>query len=82
MDKTKIIFASRKGLNEHISVTQEYRVLKGGADALNIENFVTHSLRKTWGYWTYKASRYNIGLIAVPFRLTSNHFLHYNKYNS
>lgn len=57
------IFVSRKGENEPIAVTQAYRVLKEAANAVGIENFGTHSLRKTWGFWSYKASRYNIGLI-------------------
>ncbi|WP_375539473.1 tyrosine-type recombinase/integrase [Clostridium estertheticum] len=56
------IFRSRKGLNEHITVTQAYRLLKNAAVSIGIENFGTHSLRKTWGYWTYKVSRYR------PFR--------------
>lgn len=65
------IFLSRKGINEHISVTQAYRILKAAAIDLHIENFGTHSLRKTWGYWTYKMSRYNIGLIMDTFNHSS-----------
>jgi integrase len=65
------IFQSRKGLNEPISVTQAYRILKAAAISLHIENFGTHSLRKTWGYWTYKISRYNIGLIMNTFNHSS-----------
>ncbi|WP_298845642.1 tyrosine-type recombinase/integrase [Clostridium sp.] len=65
------IFRSRKGLNEHISVTQAYRLLKNAAVSIGIENFGTHSLIKTWGYWTYKVSRYNIGLIMDTFNHSS-----------
>ncbi|HDI3019217.1 TPA: site-specific integrase [Clostridium botulinum] len=65
------IFQSRKGINSHISTTQAYRILKEGAESLGIENFGTHSLRKSWGYWTYKASRYNIGLIMDTFNHSS-----------
>ncbi len=66
------LFKSRKHTErEHISITQAYRVLKAGAEAVGIENFGTHSLRKTWGYWTYKASRYNIGLIMDVFNHSS-----------
>jgi len=71
LGQDKYIFASRKGYNEPISVTQAYRILKEWAEALNIENFGTHSLRKTWGYWTYKSSRYNIGLIMDTFNHSS-----------
>ncbi|WP_031368501.1 tyrosine-type recombinase/integrase, partial [Clostridium botulinum] len=65
------IFQSRKGINSPISTTQAYRILKEGAESLGIENFGTHSLRKSWGYWTYKASRYNIGLIMDTFNHSS-----------
>lgn len=61
------LFQSRKGENEPISVTQAYRILKEAANVVMIENFGTHSLRKSWGFWTYKASRYNIGLIMDVF---------------
>lgn len=66
------IFCSRKKVYEsHISTTQAYRILKAAATAVGIENFGTHSLRKTWGYWTYKASKYNIGLIMSIFSHSS-----------
>lgn len=63
------LFPSKKG--NHIGRIQAYRVLKEAADILGIENFATHSLRKTWGYWTYKASKYNIGLIMDTFNHSS-----------
>lgn len=65
------IFKSRKGIDEPITTVQAYRILKEAANAVGIENFGTHSLRKTWGYWTYKASRYNIGLIMDTFNHSS-----------
>lgn len=71
LGQANYIFKSRKGLREHVSVTQAYRILKAAAVNLNIENFGTHSLRKTWGYWTYKMSRYNIGLIMDTFNHSS-----------
>jgi len=63
------LFWSKKG--KHIGRIQAYRILKEAADIIGIENFGTHSLRKTWGYWTYKASRYNIGLIMDTFNHSS-----------
>ena len=63
------LFHSRKG--GHIGRVQAYRVMKEAAEALGIENFGTHSLRKTWGYWTYKLSKYNIGLIMDTFNHSS-----------
>ena len=63
------IFPSQKG--GHLGRIQVYRVLKEAAGVIGIENFGTHSLRKTWGYWTYKASHYNIGLIMDTFNHSS-----------
>lgn len=64
------LFQSRKGKN-HITRVQAYRVLKEAAEAIGVENFGTHTMRKTWGYHTYKASRYNIGLIMDTFNHSS-----------
>ncbi|TDT61926.1 tyrosine-type recombinase/integrase [Fonticella tunisiensis] len=63
------IFYSQKG--GHLGRIQVYRVLKEAASAVGIENFGTHSLRKTWGYWTYRMSKYNIGLIMDTFNHSS-----------
>jgi integrase len=62
-------FSSKKG--GHIGRVQSYRILREAAEAAGIENFGTHSLRKTWGYWTYKMSRHNIGLIMDTFNHSS-----------
>ncbi len=63
------LFPSKKG--GYVGRIQAYRVLKEAADLIGIENFGTHSLRKTWGYWTYKISKYNIGLIMDTFNHSS-----------
>lgn len=63
------LFYSNKG--GCISRIQSYRVLKEAAECCGVENFGTHSLRKTWGYWTYKKSKYNIGLIMDTFNHSS-----------
>jgi len=63
------LFPSKKG--GHIGRIQAYRVLKEAAELVGIENFGTHSLRKTWGYWTYIMSKYNIGLIMDTFNHSS-----------
>ncbi|ODM24568.1 tyrosine-type recombinase/integrase [Acetivibrio mesophilus] len=63
------LFPSKKG--GHIGRVQSYRILREAAEAVGIENFGTHSLRKTWGYWTYKMSSYNIGLIMDTFNHSS-----------
>lgn len=64
------LFPSQKG--GHLGRIQIYRVLKEAATVIGIENFGTHSLRKTWGYWTYKISKYNIGLIMDTFNHSSS----------
>jgi len=63
------LFPSKKG--GFIGRIQAYRVLKECADLLGVQNFGTHSLRKTWGYWTYKLSLHNIGLIMDVFNHSS-----------
>lgn len=63
------LFPSTKG--DYIGRIQAYRVLKEASNVIGVENFGTHSLRKTWGYWTYKISRYNIGLIMDTFNHSS-----------
>lgn len=63
------LFYSRKG--GYVGRVQVYKVMTKAAKDLEIENFGTHSLRKTWGYWTYKLSKYNIGLIMDTFNHSS-----------
>ena len=69
LESEDYLFPSKKG--NYIGRIQAYRVLKDAADLIGIENFGTHSLRKTWGYWTYKMSKYNIGLIMDTFNHSS-----------
>jgi Integrase len=64
------LFYSNKS-GSHIQRIQAYKVLKEAATICGVENFGTHSMRKTWGYWTYKASKYNIGLIMETFNHSS-----------
>ena len=63
------LFYSKKGNN--FGRIHAYRVRKEAAEYIGVENFGTHSLRKTWGYWTYKASQHNIGLIMDTFNHSS-----------
>lgn len=69
MTSASYLFYSRKGRN--IGRVQAYRILTDAACNIGIENFGTHSLRKTWGYWTYKVSKFNIGLIMDTFNHSS-----------
>jgi integrase len=69
LSQESYLFWSKKAT--HLGRVQAYRVLKDAADTIGLENFGTHSLRKTWGYWTYKASQHNIGLIMDTFNHSS-----------
>lgn len=50
------LFPSRKG-NKAISPTQAYRQLNKAADFAGVESIGNHTLRKTFGYWFYKATK-------------------------
>jgi len=62
------LFGSRKG--GALSRIQAYRILKDGADALGVENFGTHTMRKTFGYFIYQQTK-NIGLLMDLFNHSS-----------
>ena len=70
LPRDSYLFLSRKTGN-NIKRIQAYKVLKEAANVCGVENFGTHSMRKTWGYWTYKASKFNIGLIMETFNHSS-----------
>ncbi len=54
MEDHEYLFQSRKGDNQPISRVQAYRVLKQVGDKLGIEDFATHTMRKTFGYHHYQ----------------------------
>jgi len=64
------LFQSRKGYNMPLSKTQVHRIFQNAGDTLNIPDFGTHSLRKTWGYFCYKETR-NIALIMEVYNHSS-----------
>lgn len=53
-----------------ISYQQVWRVFQEASRQLNIEDFGSHSLRKTWGYNAYKKIK-NIGLLMKAFNHSS-----------
>lgn len=55
--ETAFLFASREGENKAITPKQAQRVLKDAADACGVENWGTHSMRKSFGYHFYKLNR-------------------------
>ena len=56
------LFPSRKGNNKPVTLTQIHRIFQDAGRALGLEDFGTHSLRKTWGFFCYKETK-NIALI-------------------
>jgi len=50
------LFFSQKGENTPIGYHQANRILQSAAKFLGIENFATHSMRKTFAYHTHKDS--------------------------
>ena len=63
------LFPGRKN-NTAISYQQVWSVFKEAAQQLNIQDFGSHSLRKTWGYTAYKETK-NIGLLMKAFNHSS-----------
>lgn len=70
MDYDDYLFKSRKGKNNPITTTQAHRIFQNASQVLNLENFGTHSLRKTWGYFCYQET-HNIALIMDVFNHSS-----------
>lgn len=54
MNDEDYLFKSRQGGNNPITTVQAYRALKKVADKVEIEDFGTHSMRKSFGYFHYK----------------------------
>ncbi|MCY7933161.1 tyrosine-type recombinase/integrase [Bacillus spizizenii] len=54
--KSEWLFPSRKG-DKAITPTQAYRQLNKAADFAGVDSVGNHTLRKTFGYWFYKATK-------------------------
>lgn len=53
---TVYLFPSRKG-ESHISTTQAYRILTSAGDLIGRDDIGTHTMRKTFGYTYYQATK-------------------------
>jgi len=62
LSRNDYLFYSMKNKHKHIDRTNAWRVLKKGANAVGVENFGTHSMRKTLAYFIYKSTN-NISLV-------------------
>lgn len=58
----EFLIRSRQGLNQPISRSMAYTILKEAAQEVGLDSIGTHSLRKTFGYWSYKDNKDVAGL--------------------
>lgn len=56
------LFKSKRGQNKRLERAAVYKLLKSAAKKCGLHSIGTHSMRKTFGYWTYNKSK-NIGLV-------------------
>lgn len=55
IDSEHYIIKSSQDVNKPIDRTQAFRIIKQGAKSIGIEeNISCHSMRKTFGYWSWK----------------------------
>lgn len=54
------LFKSRKGNNQHITVTHVSRILKQAGEEFNLVDISAHSMRKTYAYTIYTESDHDI----------------------
>lgn len=57
------VFESRKGINQHISVSSFSRILKSAGKELGFKNVSAHTMRKTYAYYIYVNSEHNLTLV-------------------
>ena len=57
------LFLSRKGKNEHITVSRVSVILKEAGEEFGLKNISAHSMRKTYAYKIYVESGYDITLV-------------------
>ena len=77
-NKTIWLFPSRQG-SKPVSRTQIYRQLNKAAEMVDIEAIGTHTMRKTFGYWYYKATLDIAQLQKLqPLKTRSNFAIYWN----
>lgn len=64
-DENQYLFNSRQGI-KHITRQRAYQILKKACQESGLANIGTHTLRKTFGYHTYKNTK-DIGLLMDMF---------------
>ncbi|MGG3800444.1 site-specific integrase [Metabacillus fastidiosus] len=56
------LFKSRQGLNRPIGRSMAYKILRGAAEYVGLDDIGTHTMRKTFGYHLYKQTG-NVALL-------------------
>ena len=57
MEQDQYLFPSQKGVNQHITEVQAYRILNKAGKNIGLEEIGTHSMRKTFGYHHYQQNK-------------------------
>lgn len=63
MEDYEYVFKSRKGSNSHITVPSVSRILRVAGEEFGLSNITAHSMRKTYAYFIYVNSKFNITLV-------------------
>lgn len=63
MEDYEYVFKSRKGSNSHITVPSVSRILRAAGEEFGLVNITAHSMRKTYAYFIYVNSKFNITLV-------------------
>ena len=66
---TVYLFSSRKG-DRHITTTQAYRIIAKAGDMIGNHSIGTHTMRKTFGYTYYQATK-DVATLMVIFNHSS-----------
>jgi integrase len=54
---SEFLFSSREGINQPITTSMAYRLMREAAAAVGLKHIGTHTLRKTFGYHLYQQTR-------------------------
>ncbi len=55
--RSEFLFQSREGVNQPITTSMAYRLMRQAAAAVGLKHIGTHTLRKTFGYHFYQQTR-------------------------
>lgn len=70
-EEWEYLFTSRVGKNKSITRERAYAILKSAANEFGLTNIGCHSMRKTFGYFMYESTEYNVALLQEMFNHSS-----------